>query len=131
MREVRSSDFGDRARIRMYFPRKGSQFTPPHNSIDFSWKDYCPMVFRYLPWYSEIYARETVYVSILFSTFHHFMFSFLDSVQKLTHLLDSDKLFLFELSAFKLSVVYFCFHVRDGPPNHMYDCYLAFHGLDF
>lgn len=49
MRAVRYSDFGDRARIRMYFPRKGSQFTPPHYSIDFHWKDYCPMVFRYLP----------------------------------------------------------------------------------
>ncbi|KAK6945598.1 Phosphatidylinositol-4-phosphate 5-kinase, core [Dillenia turbinata] len=48
MREVRSSDFGTRARIRMYFPRKGSQFTPPHYSIDFYWKDYCPMVFRNL-----------------------------------------------------------------------------------
>lgn len=48
MREVRSSDFGDRARIRMYFPKKGSQFTPPHRSIDFKWKDYCPMVFRNL-----------------------------------------------------------------------------------
>ncbi|ERM97605.1 phosphatidylinositol 4-phosphate 5-kinase 7 isoform X2 [Amborella trichopoda] len=48
MREVRSSDFGPRARIRMYFPREGSQFTPPHYSIDFYWKDYCPMVFRNL-----------------------------------------------------------------------------------
>lgn len=48
MREVRSSDFGPRARIRMYFPRKGSRFTPPHYSTDFFWKDYCPMVFRYL-----------------------------------------------------------------------------------
>ncbi|KAK2966650.1 hypothetical protein RJ640_002348 [Escallonia rubra] len=48
MREVRSSDFGERARIRMYFPRKGSQFTPPHYSVDFYWKDYCPMVFRNL-----------------------------------------------------------------------------------
>ncbi|KAI3445644.1 hypothetical protein Pfo_002309 [Paulownia fortunei] len=48
MREVRSSDFGGQARIRMYFPRKGSQLTPPHNSIDFYWKDYCPMVFRNL-----------------------------------------------------------------------------------
>ena len=47
-REVRSSDFGDRARIRMYFPKEGSQLTPPHCSIDFYWKDYCPMVFRYL-----------------------------------------------------------------------------------
>ncbi|KAG9451099.1 hypothetical protein H6P81_011064 [Aristolochia fimbriata] len=48
MREVRPCDFGPRARIRMYFPRKGSQFTPPHNSIGFHWKDYCPMVFRNL-----------------------------------------------------------------------------------
>ncbi|KAM7470369.1 hypothetical protein LguiA_008552 [Lonicera macranthoides] len=48
MREVRSSDFGERARIRMFFPRKGSQFTPPHYSVDFYWKDYCPMVFRNL-----------------------------------------------------------------------------------
>ncbi|CAK9179546.1 unnamed protein product [Ilex paraguariensis] len=48
MREVRSSDFGDQARIRMYFPRKGSRFTPSHHSINFYWKDYCPMVFRYL-----------------------------------------------------------------------------------
>lgn len=48
MREVRSSDFGERARIRMFFPRKGSQFTPPHYSVDFYWKDYCPMVFRYI-----------------------------------------------------------------------------------
>ncbi|PIN23932.1 Phosphatidylinositol-4-phosphate 5-kinase [Handroanthus impetiginosus] len=48
MREVRSSDFGEQARIRMYFPRKGSRLTPPHNSINFYWKDYCPMVFRNL-----------------------------------------------------------------------------------
>ncbi|KAL2231427.1 UNVERIFIED_CONTAM: Phosphatidylinositol 4-phosphate 5-kinase 8 [Sesamum indicum] len=48
MREVRSSDFGEQARIRMNFPRKGSKLTPPHCSIDFYWKDYCPMVFRNL-----------------------------------------------------------------------------------
>ncbi|CAA3028364.1 phosphatidylinositol 4-phosphate 5-kinase 8 [Olea europaea subsp. europaea] len=48
MREVRSSDFGDQARIRMYFPSKGSQMTPSHYSVDFFWKDYCPMVFRNL-----------------------------------------------------------------------------------
>ncbi|KAF6172739.1 hypothetical protein GIB67_000797 [Kingdonia uniflora] len=48
MREVRCSDFGPRARIRMCFPKNGSQFTPSHNSIGFSWKDYCPMVFRNL-----------------------------------------------------------------------------------
>nr|XP_043628381.1 phosphatidylinositol 4-phosphate 5-kinase 8-like isoform X2 [Erigeron canadensis] len=48
VREVRQSDFGERARIKMYFPRKGSQLTPPHSSIDFHWKDFCPMVFRNL-----------------------------------------------------------------------------------
>ncbi|CAM8937597.1 unnamed protein product [Rhodiola kirilowii] len=47
-REVRSSDFGARARIRMFFPKKGSQYTPSHHSISFHWKDYCPMVFRNL-----------------------------------------------------------------------------------
>lgn len=58
MREVRYSDFGDRARIRMYFPRKGSQFTPPHYSIDFHWKDYCPMVFRNLREMFKLDAAE-------------------------------------------------------------------------
>ncbi|XP_076947467.1 phosphatidylinositol 4-phosphate 5-kinase 7-like [Bidens hawaiensis] len=48
LREVRDSDFGERARLRMYFSRKGSQLTPSHSSIDFYWKDYCPMVFRNL-----------------------------------------------------------------------------------
>ncbi|KAK8967217.1 Phosphatidylinositol 4-phosphate 5-kinase 1 [Platanthera guangdongensis] len=48
VREVHSSDFGPRARIRMYFPHKGSQFTPTHNSVSFHWKDYCLMVFRNL-----------------------------------------------------------------------------------
>ncbi|KAL8168346.1 hypothetical protein V2J09_009845 [Rumex salicifolius] len=47
-REVRSADFGKQARIKMFFPRRGSQLTPPHYSRDFHWKDYCPMVFRNL-----------------------------------------------------------------------------------
>ncbi|KAI3767105.1 hypothetical protein L2E82_17191 [Cichorium intybus] len=45
MREVRYLDFAEQARIRMYFPKKGSQLTPPHSSIDFYWKDYCS-IFR-------------------------------------------------------------------------------------
>lgn len=57
-REVRLSDFGDRARLRMDFPRKGSRFTPPHHSIDFSWKDYCPMVFRNLRELFKLNAAE-------------------------------------------------------------------------
>ncbi|KAB2622427.1 phosphatidylinositol 4-phosphate 5-kinase 9 [Pyrus ussuriensis x Pyrus communis] len=47
-REVRASDFGPRASFWMNFPKEGSQLTPPHQSVDFRWKDYCPMVFRNL-----------------------------------------------------------------------------------
>ncbi|KAL4191039.1 hypothetical protein AMTRI_Chr07g78820 [Amborella trichopoda] len=47
-RDSRTSDFGPRASFWMNFPREGSQLTPPHQSGDFKWKDYCPMVFRNL-----------------------------------------------------------------------------------
>ncbi|KAK6942731.1 Phosphatidylinositol-4-phosphate 5-kinase, core [Dillenia turbinata] len=47
-REVRASDFGPRASFWMNFPKEGSQLTPSHQSDDFKWKDYCPMVFRNL-----------------------------------------------------------------------------------
>ncbi|CAA0830337.1 Phosphatidylinositol 4-phosphate 5-kinase 9 [Striga hermonthica] len=47
-REARASDFGPRASFWMTFPKEGSQLTPPHQSEDFKWKDYCPMVFRNL-----------------------------------------------------------------------------------
>ncbi|XP_039066116.1 phosphatidylinositol 4-phosphate 5-kinase 9-like isoform X1 [Hibiscus syriacus] len=47
-REVRTSDFGPSASFWMNFPKEGSQLTPPHQSEDFKWKDYCPMVFRNL-----------------------------------------------------------------------------------
>ncbi|XP_051116789.1 phosphatidylinositol 4-phosphate 5-kinase 9 [Andrographis paniculata] len=47
-REVRATDFGPRASFWMSFPKEGSQLTPPHQSEDFKWKDYCPMVFRNL-----------------------------------------------------------------------------------
>ncbi|OIW19297.1 hypothetical protein TanjilG_20422 [Lupinus angustifolius] len=57
-REVRSSDFGGRAMIKMYFPKEGSQRTPPHYSIDFYWKDYCPMVFRNLREMFKLDAAE-------------------------------------------------------------------------
>ncbi|XP_061345746.1 phosphatidylinositol 4-phosphate 5-kinase 9-like isoform X2 [Gastrolobium bilobum] len=47
-REVRASDFGSKASFWMNFPKEGSQLTPPHQSEDFKWKDYCPMLFRNL-----------------------------------------------------------------------------------
>lgn len=46
-REVRASDFGPRASFTMNFPKEGSRITPPHCAEDFTWKDYCPIVFRF------------------------------------------------------------------------------------
>ncbi|GFQ00890.1 phosphatidylinositol 4-phosphate 5-kinase 9 [Phtheirospermum japonicum] len=57
-REVRTSDFGPRASFWMTFPKEGSQLTPPHQSDDFKWKDYCPMVFRNLREMFEIDAAD-------------------------------------------------------------------------
>lgn len=45
-RELRGSDFEPREKYWTRFPPEGSKHTHPHHSIDFKWKDYCPMVFR-------------------------------------------------------------------------------------
>jgi 1-phosphatidylinositol-4-phosphate 5-kinase len=47
-REVRTSDYGPKANFWMNFPRNGSKLTPSHRALDFKWKDYCPIVFRYI-----------------------------------------------------------------------------------
>ncbi|CAM0957584.1 unnamed protein product [Alopecurus aequalis] len=47
-REVRASDYGPKASFWMNFPKNGSRLTPSHRTVDFKWKDYCPMVFRNL-----------------------------------------------------------------------------------
>jgi hypothetical protein len=47
LRTLRSDDFvkgAPKAAIKAPFPRSGSSTTPPHESHDFKWKDYCPMV---------------------------------------------------------------------------------------
>ncbi|MCO5563148.1 hypothetical protein L7F22_016785 [Adiantum nelumboides] len=44
--ELHHLDFSPRAREEINFPRKGSKTTPPHQSKDFKWTDYCPRVFR-------------------------------------------------------------------------------------
>lgn len=68
-REVRSTDFGARASFWMSFPKEGSQLTPSHQSEDFKWKDYCPMVFRFA-------SRDTL---IFFWMPIHSLSSFLSS----------------------------------------------------
>ena len=50
-RELGAGDFtkgSPGAATKAVFPRGGSPTTPPHESHDFKWKDYCPMVFRRL-----------------------------------------------------------------------------------
>lgn len=46
-RELKSSDFDSKEKFWTRFPSEGSKITPPHQSMEFRWKDYCPMVFRY------------------------------------------------------------------------------------
>ncbi|OIV96686.1 hypothetical protein TanjilG_09228 [Lupinus angustifolius] len=47
-REIKPSDFDPNEKFWTRFPPDGSKITPPHQSTDFRWKDYCPMVFRQL-----------------------------------------------------------------------------------
>lgn len=47
-RELKPSDFDPKEKFWTRFPREGSKTTPPHQSMEFRWKDYCPMVFRQL-----------------------------------------------------------------------------------
>ncbi|XP_077224341.1 phosphatidylinositol 4-phosphate 5-kinase 1-like [Tasmannia lanceolata] len=48
MRDLRPADFDPREKFWTRFPSEGSKVTPPHQSVEFRWKDYCPMVFRHL-----------------------------------------------------------------------------------
>ncbi|CAJ2644263.1 unnamed protein product [Trifolium pratense] len=47
-RELKTSDFDPKEKFWTRFPSEGSKVTPPHQSMEFRWKDYCPMVFRQL-----------------------------------------------------------------------------------
>lgn len=47
VRGLKSSDFDPREKFWTRFPTEGSKTTPPHTSVEFRWKDYCPVVFRY------------------------------------------------------------------------------------
>ncbi|GLT70872.1 hypothetical protein SLA2020_429250 [Shorea laevis] len=48
LRQVKPSDFDPKEKFWTRFPPEGSKSTPPHQSVEFRWKDYCPMVFRRL-----------------------------------------------------------------------------------
>ncbi|OMO87394.1 Phosphatidylinositol-4-phosphate 5-kinase, core [Corchorus olitorius] len=46
--DLKSSAFDPKEKVWTKFPPEGSKHTPPHQSCDFKWKDYCPLVFRTL-----------------------------------------------------------------------------------
>ncbi|KAJ7959096.1 Phosphatidylinositol 4-phosphate 5-kinase [Quillaja saponaria] len=48
LRQLKPSDFDPKEKFWTRFPPEGSKLTPPHQSVEFRWKDYCPMVFRHL-----------------------------------------------------------------------------------
>ncbi|KAF9599889.1 hypothetical protein IFM89_001835 [Coptis chinensis] len=55
VRQLRQADFDPREKFWTRFPPEGSKVTPPHQSGEFRWKDYCPMVFRHL---RELFAID-------------------------------------------------------------------------
>ncbi|CAH9083669.1 unnamed protein product [Cuscuta epithymum] len=46
--DLKPSDFDPNEKFWTRFPSQGSKITPPHQSGEFWWKDYCPAVFRHL-----------------------------------------------------------------------------------
>ncbi|RWW43483.1 hypothetical protein BHE74_00050844 [Ensete ventricosum] len=68
LRELRPSDFDPMEKYWMRFPPEGSKITPPHLSVEFRWKDYCPMVLiRMLPSY---YRHVCQYANSLVTRFY-------------------------------------------------------------
>ncbi|KAL3638778.1 Phosphatidylinositol 4-phosphate 5-kinase 1 [Castilleja foliolosa] len=48
LRDLKPTDFDPKEKFWTKFPSLGSKITPPHQSVEFRWKDYCPVVFRHL-----------------------------------------------------------------------------------
>ncbi|TVU03526.1 hypothetical protein EJB05_50922, partial [Eragrostis curvula] len=46
--DLKSSAFDPKEKVWTRFPPEGSKHTPPHQTCEFRWKDYCPLVFRTL-----------------------------------------------------------------------------------
>ncbi|KAG0480426.1 hypothetical protein HPP92_011000 [Vanilla planifolia] len=46
--DLKPAAFDPKEKVWTRFPPEGSKHTPPHQSCDFRWKDYCPLVFRTL-----------------------------------------------------------------------------------
>ncbi|XP_019181142.1 PREDICTED: phosphatidylinositol 4-phosphate 5-kinase 1-like [Ipomoea nil] len=48
LRDLKVNDFDPKEKFWTRFPSQGSKITPPHQTGEFWWKDYCPLVFRHL-----------------------------------------------------------------------------------
>ncbi|XP_071737582.1 phosphatidylinositol 4-phosphate 5-kinase 6-like isoform X2 [Rutidosis leptorrhynchoides] len=56
--DLKPSAFNPKEKVWTRFPPDGSKYTPPHQSCDFKWKDYCPLVFRTLRMLFKVDAAE-------------------------------------------------------------------------
>ncbi|KAI7727483.1 hypothetical protein M8C21_032945 [Ambrosia artemisiifolia] len=56
--DLKSSAFNPKEKVWTKFPPEGSKYTPPHQSCEFKWKDYCPLVFRTLRMLFKVDAAD-------------------------------------------------------------------------
>ncbi|KAK8661983.1 hypothetical protein V6N13_091571 [Hibiscus sabdariffa] len=58
--ELKSSAFDPNEKVWTRFPPEGSKHTPSHQSCEFRWKDYCPLVFRQVDKDCDFLERERI-----------------------------------------------------------------------
>ncbi|KAK9024000.1 hypothetical protein V6N11_004184 [Hibiscus sabdariffa] len=75
--DLKPSAFDPKEKVWTKFPPEGSKHTPPHQSCDFKWKDYCPLVFRLETGPSPSLQNhlETCYIIIVFPDMYGFYIS--------------------------------------------------------
>ncbi|XP_073034985.1 phosphatidylinositol 4-phosphate 5-kinase 6-like isoform X1 [Primulina eburnea] len=56
--DLKPSAFDPKEKYWTKFPSEGSKITPPHQSCEFRWKDYCPKVFRTLRMLFKVDAAD-------------------------------------------------------------------------
>ncbi|XP_071719805.1 phosphatidylinositol 4-phosphate 5-kinase 4-like [Rutidosis leptorrhynchoides] len=56
--DLKASAFNPKEKVWTKFPPEGSKYTPPHQSCEFRWKDYCPLVFRTLRMLFKVDAAD-------------------------------------------------------------------------
>ncbi|KVI03447.1 MORN motif-containing protein [Cynara cardunculus var. scolymus] len=56
--DLKASAFNPKEKVWTRFPPEGSKYTPPHQSCEFRWKDYCPLVFRTLRMLFKVDAAD-------------------------------------------------------------------------